>query len=290
MNNVKRLFVVLFLLCAFSAFSAFESVAFEAVPQRIASMNLTADEILVELVPLDRLVAATAAADDAGTSNVVGRIPAGIARFRRAEMERLLALSPDLVVVSEYTDADFLRLVELSGLRVHRMRGLDSLPGFRAAILDLGRAVGAEAAAGRLVARYDAVLAELGRRLMGTARPRLLYWAGGMTAGARTAIGGLIEAAGAVNVGREMGLEGIAPVGAERAFVADPDAVLVGEGWKSVEALEAHPLLSQMRAVRQKRIVAMPTELLVTLSHHAAEACWYLAWSLHPDRVPRPRP
>jgi iron complex transport system substrate-binding protein len=287
---VKRLLAVLFLLSAFSAFSAFESVAFESVPQRIASMNLTADEILVEIVPVERLVAATAAADDVGTSNIVGRIPAGIARFRRAEMERLLALSPDLVVVSEYTDADFLRLLERTGMRIHRMRGLDSLAGFRAAILELGRAVGAEARAERLVARYDAVLADLGRRLQGASKPRVLYWAGGMTAGGGTAIGALIEGGGAINAGREMGLEGIGPIGAERAFVADPDALLVGEGWKSTEALRAHPLLSRMRAVKRGRIVAMPTELLVTLSHHAAEACWRLAWALHPDRVPRPRP
>jgi ABC-type Fe3+-hydroxamate transport system substrate-binding protein len=156
---VKRLFAVLFLLCAFSAFSAFESVAFESVPQRIASLNLTADEILVDIVPVERLVAATAAADDVGTSNIVGRVPPGVARFRRAEMERLLALSPDLVVVSDYTDPDFLRLLERSGMRVHRMSGLDSLAGIRAAILDLGRAVGGEEAAGGLVALYDRELA-----------------------------------------------------------------------------------------------------------------------------------
>ena len=281
----RRLFTFLFLLSAPSAISAFDSV-----PRRIASMNLTADEILVEIVPVERLVAATAAADDAGTSNIVGRVPPGVARFRRAEMERLLALSPDLVVVSEYTDADFLRLIERSGMRVHRMSGLDSLAGIRAAILDLGRAVGGEEAARGLVARYDRRLAELARRLAGAPRPRLLYWAGGMTAGAGTAIGALIEGGGATSVGREMGLEGIAPIGAERAFVADPDAVLVGEGWKSAEALRAHPLFSQMRAVKTGRIVAMPTELLVTLSHHAAEACWYLAWALHPDRIPGPRP
>jgi iron complex transport system substrate-binding protein len=284
--------IVLFLLYAFSAASASSSAAsaFQSVPQRIASMNLTADEILVEIVPVERLVAATAAGDDVGTSNIVGRVPAGVARFRRAEMERLLALSPDLVIVSEYTDADFLRLVERSGMRIHRMRGLDSLAGMRAAVLDLGRAVGAPEAAERLVARYDAVLADLGRRLQGAPRPRVLYWAGGMTAGRGTAIGALIEGGGAVNVGRELGLEGITPVGAERAFVADPDAILVGEGWKSTESLKAHPLLSRLRAVQQGHIVAMPTELLVTLSHHAAEACWYLGWALHPDRVPRPRP
>ena len=111
-----------------------------------------------------------------------------------------------------------------------------------------------------------------------------------MTAGAATAIGALIEGGGAANVGREMGLEGIAPIGAERAFMADPDFVLVGEGWKSAETLRAHPLLAQMRAVKQGHIIAMPTELLVTLSHHAADACWYLAGALHPDRVPGPRP
>src|SRR5439155_24610783 len=158
----RRLFTFLFLLSASSAASAFDSV-----PRRIASLNLTADEILVEIVPVDRLVAATAAADDVGTSNVVDRIPPAVARFRRAEMERLLALTPDLVVVSEYTDADFLRLVERSRMRVHRMRGLDSLAGIRAAILDLGRAVGGEEAAARPATRYDARLAELARRLAG---------------------------------------------------------------------------------------------------------------------------
>ena len=78
---MKRRLALLLLLCASSAASAFDSV-----PRRIASLNLTADEILVEIVPVERLVAATAAADDAGTSNIVGRVPPGVARFRRAEM------------------------------------------------------------------------------------------------------------------------------------------------------------------------------------------------------------
>ena len=54
-----------------------------------------------------------------------------------------------------------------------------------------------------------------------------------MTAGADTAIGALIECAGAANVGPEMGVSGIAPPGAERAFVADPDVILV-TSWPAV--------------------------------------------------------
>jgi ABC-type Fe3+-hydroxamate transport system substrate-binding protein len=64
----------------------------------------------------------------------------------------------------------------------------------------------------------------------------------------------------------------------------------VAEGWKSAEALRAHPLLSQTRAVKQGRIVEIPTEKLVALSHHAAEAVWVLAAVLHPDRVPKAGP
>jgi iron complex transport system substrate-binding protein len=201
-------------------------------------------------------------------------------------MERLVALRPDLVVVSEYTDADFLRLLEKSGLRFHRMRGLGTLAGMRTAILDLGRAVGANDAAARLVSRFDAVLAELSKRVEKAARPRVLYWADPHTAGAGTSFGAIIEAAGGTNVARELGLSGIVPISAERAFAADPDVILVTAGSGARASLERHPLLSRTRAVRERRIVEMPNRLIVTLSDRAADACWWLAARLHPSRVP----
>jgi iron complex transport system substrate-binding protein len=256
-----------------------------AAPQRVASMNLTADEVLVELLPPGHLVAVTRFADEAGTSNIVGRVPPEVARFPRADLERLVALRPDLVVVSQFTDADFLRQVEKSGIRWHRMEGLESLAGFRESILSLGRVVGEETAARALVARYDARLAALARLLEGVKRPRVLYWANPYTAGAKSAIGAIIEGAGAENLGRTLGLEGIAPLGGERAFQADPDVVLVGAAFESVDSLRQHPLLGKLRAVREGHVVSMPGELLVTLSQYAAQSCWYLASKLHPGLV-----
>lgn len=277
-------------LSAFSASLALPASSADPVPRRIASLNLTADEILVEILPPGRLVAVTAFADEIGTSNIVGRVPGSVLRLPKADMERLIGLAPDLVVVSEYTDADFLKLIERSGLRYHRMAGLDSLAGFRSAILRLGEAVGAAEPARRLAARYDAVLADLALRLAGVKRPRVLYWASPHTAGEGTAIGAIIEGAGGANLGRELGIKGIAPIGAERVYVADPDVILVGRWPGALASVTQHPLLAQMRAVREARVVEMPTELLVALSHHAAEACWWLAHALHPDRVPTERP
>jgi iron complex transport system substrate-binding protein len=269
-----------------AACTATAAAAAPPVPRRVASLNLAADEVLVEILPPDRLVAVTSFADERGTSNVVGRVPPGVARFPKADLERLVALAPDMVVVSEYTDADVLRLIETSGIRVYRMQGLQTLAGYRQAVLDLGRAVGADAAAGRVVQRYDDVLSRLRARLAGAPRPRVLYWADGMTAGAGTAIGSLVETAGGTNVAAAAGVTGIAPIGAERAFALDPDVVLIGVWPGTREALTGHPLLRQMRAVKGGRIVEMPTELLVALSQYAADAAWDLGHRLHPDRVP----
>ena len=258
--------------------------------QRIASLNLTSDEVLVELVPPSRLVAVTAVADEPDSSNVAGRLPAGALRFRRADLERLVTLSPDLVVVSEYTDADFLALLERSGLHYHRMENLDSFVGIRRAIQNLGRAVGEPARAEALVARFDSVLSDLSRRVAGAGRPRVLYWSDPMTAGENTVISDAIEAAGGTNVGREMGVRGILPVGTERVFLAKPDYVLVGTAPGARQALVSDPLLSQLAAVREGRIIEMPNRLLVTLSQYAAETAWHLAHALHKERVPSPEP
>ena len=139
-------------------------------------------------------------------------------------------------------------------------RASSSLAGVRAAILDLGRAVvGAEEAARRLVARYDATLAELARRLAARAARASSTGPAEMTAGGRHRDRRPHRVRGRRRTwDAEMGVQGIAPPGAERAFVADPDVILVGTWPGRVEALRAHPLLSQLRAVREGRIVVLP--------------------------------
>lgn len=260
------------------------AVAAPAKPQRVASMNLASDEILAEMLPAARLVAVTSLVDEAGTSNAVGRVAKSVPRFPKVDIERLIALKPDLVVVSEYTDADVLRALRTSGLRVHRMTGLDSFPGFRKALIDLGDAVGEGAAASKLAAAFDAGLAEVAARIKAAPMPSVLYWASGYTAGSKTAFDAIIACGGGTNAAASAGISGIAPMGAERAYRADPDWLFIGGQTTTAREIREHPLLSRMRAVKAGRIVAMPTELLVALNHHAVKACDFMARSLHKDR------
>ena len=211
-----------------------------------------------------------------------------MARFFRADLERLLVLRPDLVVVSEYTDADFLRQLERSGIPHHRMQGLRTLDGYRRGDPRAGPRGRRRGAAPRAWSRATTRRSrDLARRLQGAPRPRVLYWASGMTAGADSAIGALIECGGGATSGPRSASPASRPSRGERAFAADPDVVLVGVWPGVVDALRGDPLLARLRAVREGRVVEMPTELLVTVSHHAADACRDLAARLHPSRVPR---
>ena len=214
-----------------------------------------------------------------------------MARLPKADLERLIALQPDLVVVSEYTDPDFLNLLERSGLRYHRMQGLRDLPGYRKAILDLGVAVGASERAQALVARYDAVLAELARRLRG-ARPPAGHVLGQRDDGGRGHRDRRADRVGgrAQRRGRDRRRPASPPWAASARSWPIPTSSSSASGRGRARPSSQHPLLSKLRAVREGRIVEMPTELLVTLSHHAADASWYLAWALHPDRVPTSKP
>ena len=254
------------------------------VPTRVASLNLASDEILADILPLAKLVSVTALIDEAGTSNAVGRIPKTIARFPKVDVERLIALRPDLVVVSEYTDADVLRSLEKSGLRVHRMVGLDSLAGFKRALLELGAAVGESAKAARLAVDFDARLAEIERRLKGAPRPRVLYWASGFTAGSKTAFDALIACGGGSNAAAESGITGITNLGVERAYGFDPDWLFVSRDSTTAKDIRSHPLLKVMRSVKAGQVVEMPGALLVALNHHAIKACEFMARALHKER------
>jgi len=255
-------------------------------PRRVASLNLASDEILADILDPSRLVAVTALVDELGTSNAVGRIPRAIARFPKVDIERLIALRPDLVVVSEYTDADVLRALQRSGLRVHRMIGLDSLEGFRRALLHLGETVGEKAKAEALVRDFDARLAAITTRLAGAPRPKVLYWASGFTAGSHTAFDALIACGGGENAAALKGISGITPLGAERAYGVDPDWLFIGRQTTTSREIREHPLLSRMRAVKAGHVVEMPTELLVALNHHAVKSCEFMARSLHRKRFP----
>jgi iron complex transport system substrate-binding protein len=115
----------------------------------------------------------------------------------------------------------------------------------------------------------------------------LLYSDSGWVSGRQTTLDDVIRAAGGVNLAAEMGIIGSRKVPQERVIVADPDVILIRDSrsWESGfrQALLRDPAFQQVKALRLQRVYGIPARLLVTSSHHIAEAVETIARRLHPE-------
>lgn len=253
--------------------------------QRVVSVNITSDEILLALAP-ERVVAVSVLADEPEVSNVP-REAKGIAARIKADPERILDLRPDLVVIGGQS-VDVTAQLERLGIRVIRIQGFESIEWIESLVRTLGDAVGARDRAESVIAamrdRLDAVRLRVGARV----RPRVLTYAvGGGASGRRTTFDAVIEAAGGENLAATLGIVGWKRVSLEQIVNADPDVIVMSASQRWAVGFPArfleHPALRNVRAVREGHVHLLPGRLMVTASHHIVETVEELARRLHPE-------
>lgn len=238
-------------------------------PSRIVSCSLASDEILLALVGPERIAAVTALAADPARSCVpeeAKRVPRRIESLA-AEAETLLALKPDLVVISPYNAPEAVEVLRRSGAPVFRLAPLDSLEGVLANIRLLGEAAGERAGAEALAGECDARLARLRARATEREPSVLAVSTDGWVFGPKTIPDDLLVAAGARNAARE---SGPAAGGLESLHAADPDVILILAAGDEALAAAAHPAWKSLRAVREGRVARVPAREALSASHHAA--------------------
>ena len=259
-------------------------------PRRILSHTLATDEILLELVPVERVVGVSNLVDDPEISSVPGRYPDHVLRLREADAERIIGLNPDLVCVAPYNSIDFIQLLERSGFTVYHNESVHSIDEVEAGIQQLGERVGEPERARQLVSQMQARRKAIADRLQGLRqRPRVLFWSAGFTAGPGSTIDDLIREAGALNVAAELGLGDSAEISPERMLAADPDYVLLCRwaGDDRPNQVANHPILRQLRAVQANQVLSVEGRYLTSVSQYVVEGVEQLARLLHPKRFPK---
>jgi iron complex transport system substrate-binding protein len=246
-----------------------------APPQRIVSVVLSDDEILLELVAPERLAGVTYLIDDPSTTP--SRAPASAARVTDEDPEGLLRLRPDLVVSAGYTRAEAIVLLQAAGVPVLGTGAHANLDDVLSAIGTLGDVVDeperARALRDSLRARIDAVEGRSRR----TPVPRVLVWEGGFTYGRGTMPDDLVRRAGAVDVASEAAMTGPVALTEEAAVSLAPDVILVPiEGptpvWREPALLGDAPIWRAVDAVTRGDVYGIPRAWLGSVSHHAVRA------------------
>ena len=207
-------------------------VTLEAPPQRILTYSLGHDEMLIALVPPERVAALGKFASDTAYSNIANVAP-DYPVFEKGA-ENVLAAEPDLFIVSAFTDADIVALVKDAGVSVVRPALESSAEGNIPNILLMGYILGVEDRALELAAEIESRLALISERVPppdDAGRPAVISisrWSDSISvAGGGTSGTGIIESAGGVNAAARDGIDGFQTISTESIAAMNPDFIII---------------------------------------------------------------
>lgn len=234
-----------------------------AKPERIVSMNVCADQLLLLLADRQQIVSLSNLATDQQTS-MMAEQAAGLPK-NHGLSEEILQLEPDLILAGEYTTRPTVFLLRKLGYRVIVLPIATSLNDIRANIKIVAEAVGASERGRALVAEFDNKLSSADMPGNEADAPMAaLYWANGFTSGEGTLASSVVKAAGFRNLGSELGIRGTGQVSLETLITSMPDLLILdAQRDKPAMATENlhHPALRKMFADHSR--IRIPSNLWV---------------------------
>ena len=217
-----------------------------AKPVRVMSMNQCADQIVLALLPPERIASVT----------WLSRDPKGSLMHREAARvginhglaEEVARQKPDLIVAGTYTTPATRSLLKQLGYPIVEVTHADSFEDIRRITRQVAGALGEETRGEALIARMDRQLAELARD---PGPPmRVAAWDGaGFNASEGSLYNAVLEAAGAVNVANRPPASAYGRPDVEVLLLTAPTLLVKGAGHRREPGLrdnvERHPVIRE---------------------------------------------
>jgi iron complex transport system substrate-binding protein len=224
-----------------------------AKPRHIMSLNLCTDELLLDLVPPERIASVTFLARSPGNSYLwrqAMHVP-----VNRGQAEEVLAERPDLVLASVEASSATRALLQ----RVHTpllvVDAANDFAGIRAVTRQVARALGEPERGEALLRRMDATL----RELSATTPKRTIRVAGwdgsGYIPGRGSLFDAILTAAGGTNIAASAEDQSSGSFDIEQLLVARPDILAygadsIGQPGRRTDT-DQHPIVMQAYANRR---------------------------------------
>ena len=240
------------------------AVDFPAPPERIVTLSMSTDEVMLGLVEPERIAAVNGLLDDPVSSNVTGLVKAIPQRIGNPTAEELMALHPDLVIVPDWGDLTIVPSLREVGLKVVVCKGARNLAEIRETITLLAAAAGVPERGEKLLSMMDEKLAgiqEKAAQIPQEERKRVVLIS--LMAGYGGLGSSFDEAcryAGVVNGRAELGIRDFQVMTKEQLVQIDPDILFLptynDHGNYDVDKFRREylgdPSLQTMKAIRSK--------------------------------------
>lgn len=194
-------------------------------PMRVMSLNMCTDQLVLALLPPERIASVTWLSRDPGSSLMAAEAHAVGVNFGLAE--EVVRQAPDLVVAGAFTTPATRGMLRRLGYPMIEVGAANSFEEVRAITRQVAAAVGEAARGEAMIARMDRILAGLERDP--APKLRVASWDRiGFSAARGTLQDAILEAAGARNVANEPPASGYGRPDAEVLLLTAPDLLVQG--------------------------------------------------------------
>ena len=222
-----------------------------AEPQKIVSLNLCTDQLLMLLADPDQIASLSKIVDDPHVSLLAEKS----VEFQknRGDAEEIFIDNPEIVVAGVYTEKATVQILQSLGVRVEIFPIEQNFDDIVENIRKMGLLVGHLDRAERMIDDFNIRLEELRSGI--TERPRAaIYSANGYTTGTDTMSGQILKTAGFRNITEEVGMSFGGTLPLETLVMLQPDLVITGKeypGHSRSEEILKHPALRPFKAITQ---------------------------------------
>ena len=246
-----------------------------AKPQRLVSINLCTDQLLMLLADRSHILSISYLGADPAGSALADRA-AGIP-LNRGTAEEALALRPDLVLSGLNRQHTTNRLIEALGVPVFTLPPAASLDDALDQIRALGDAIGEPERASALAGDIAARLAALPPSADDSRRPgALVLQPNGYTTGRHTLANDILVAAGYRNLAAEHSIAAWGTLSLEAVILSRPDVLVLDDQRIRRQSL-AQNLLAHPALEGRQTTIELPTHLWTCPGPALAEAAERLA-------------
>lgn len=215
--------IPLFTLGASAAPVAPQRTGVPVRPQRIVSLNLCTDQLLLALADRSQIAALTRNARDTEMSAAAAQAQ-GITPLRESS-EQLFALRPDLILGMPASRHAMLLPLGPANYRTVDLDSAESYDAIVAQIRTVAVAVGHPARGEALIRRMNGELAKIGKLKAG--KVAAYYQRRGYMTGTGTLIDDLMSRTGLINLAAKLGKPPLSQVGLEEMVASRPDFLIV---------------------------------------------------------------
>lgn len=261
--------------------------------QRIVSLAVSTDEILLELVPLENIVGVTKSTVRGELSNTVAKAKLVPNLVDVNSPESVYKVQPDLVIIPDFVRKDVVSTLKEMGTTVFVYKKANNYAEVKQNILDISKVVGKNPQP--LLQYMDDKLQFLDNKLKNIpdkSRKRMVYlMSGGIYCNPHSPFQDMCKYAGLKDATLELNINKKTHLSKEEMIKLNPDIIIVPDfNWDGktftdakIKAVLEDSAYRDVKAVKNKQVFAIKGNHLYCLSHHIVDASEDLARVAYPE-------